>query len=219
MPTSFIKEHNYRPLAKLFFILLFLILTSGCSLGGKPAYLIKQYIFEYPSPVVEGVVQTNELIKVERFSVAQDFNTLSMVYRDGPFHRGVDPYNRWRINPGDMVTDYLMRDLRKAGLFRAVFSYNDGEDTRYLLEGRVDEFMELSEKDGKKAAFNLNVTLLDLAKKETIGKVVFQRDYRYIETLETHTPEGLAQAMSKAMGKFSKQLIKDLYSAIKDLKK
>jgi len=215
MSTSFMKEHNDSPLAKLFFILLFLILTSGCSLGGKPAYLIKQYIFEYPSPVVEGVVQVNELIKVERFSVAQDFNTLSMVYREGAFQRGLDPYHRWRINPGDMVTDYLMRDLRKVGLFRAVFSYNDGEDTRYLLEGRVDEFLELGEKDDRKAALSLNITLLDLTKKEAIEKVVFQRDYRYIEPIETRTPEGLAQGMSKAMEKFSKQLIKDLDQAIR----
>jgi ABC-type uncharacterized transport system auxiliary subunit len=214
MRTSFLKE-----LKTPFFIFLSLMLTSGCSLGGKPAYLIKQYIFEYPPPVVEGVVQEKELIKVERFSAAQDFNTLSMVYRDGPFQRGVDPYHRWRVNPGDMVTDYLMRDLRKARLFQAVFSYNDGKDTRYLLEGRVDEFLELGEKDGRKAALSLNVTFLDLTKKETIEKVVFQRDYRYIEPIETPTPEGLAQGMSKAMEKFSKQLIKDLYNAIKDIKR
>ena len=217
MRTSFMKKDS-RLFAKLFFILLLVILVSGCSLGGKPVYPIKQYIFEYPSPVLEGFVQTNELIKVERFSVAQDFNTLSMVYREGAFQRGTDPYNRWRVNPGDMVTDSLMRDLRKAGLFRAVFSYNDSEDTRYLLEGRVDEFLELGEKDGRKAALGLYVTLLDLTKKVTIERVVFQRDYRYIEPLATHTPEGLAQGMSKAMENVSKQLIKDLYNAIKGLK-
>ena len=78
MRTSFMNKNNGQ-LTQLFFVLYLAILISGCSLGGKPAYLIKQYIFEYPPPVVEGVVQTNELIKVERFSTAQDFNTLSMV--------------------------------------------------------------------------------------------------------------------------------------------
>jgi ABC-type uncharacterized transport system auxiliary subunit len=208
---------NNGQLTQLFFVLYLAILISGCSLGGKPAYLIKQYIFEYPPPVVEGVVQTNELIKVERFSTAQDFNTLSMVYREGPFQRGIDPYHRWRVNPGDMVTDYLMRDLRKAGLFRGVFSYNGNEDVRYGLEGRVDEFLELEEKDGRKAVFGLNVTLLDLAKKETVERVVFQRDYRYIEPLATKTPEGLAQGMSQAMEKFSRQLMKDLSRAMQGL--
>jgi len=215
MRTSLIKEPS-RPSVKLFFILFIIMLSSGCSLGGKPSYLIKQYIFEYPPPLMEGVVQTHELIKVERFSVAQDFNTLAMVYREGSFQRGLDPYNRWRINPGDMVTDYLMRDLRKAGLFLAVFSYNDGEETRYLLEGWVDEFLELGGKDGRKAVLSLNVTLLDLTKKETMERILFQRDYRTIEPLETQTPQGLAQGMSKAMEKISKQVISDIDRALKN---
>jgi uncharacterized lipoprotein YmbA len=198
--------------------ILFLLsmLASGCGLGGKPAYLVKQYIFEYPSPTVEEAVQTNDLIKVERFSIAKDFDTHAMVYQDSPFHRGSDPYNRWRVNPNDMVTDFLLRDLRKAGLFRAVFSYNDSEDTRYLLEGWVDEFLELTGKDGRKAVLSLNVTLLDLTQKEIVGKVVFQRDYRYVEPLGAATPEGLAQGMSRAMEKFSRQVILDISRALKN---
>jgi cholesterol transport system auxiliary component len=67
-----------------------------------------------------------------------------MVYKEGPNLRNVDAYNRWRIKPGDMVTDYLVRDLRNSGLFRAIFSYNDSKETRYLLEGQIDEFLEVN---------------------------------------------------------------------------
>ena len=198
--------------------ILFLLsmLASGCGLGGKPAYLVKQYILEYPSPTVEEVGQTNDLIKVERFSIAKDFDTHAMVYQERPFHRGSDPYNRWRVYPNDMVTDYLLRDLRKAGLFRAVFSYNDSEDTRYLLEGRVDEFLELNEKDGRKSVLSLNATLQDLTKREIAERVVFQRDYRYVELLEGQAPEGLAHGMSRAMEKFSRQVIQDISRALKN---
>ena len=202
--------------AKWSFILLFAMLASGCGLGGKPAYLVKQYIFDYPSPTVEEGVRTNDLIKVERFSIAKDFDTHEMVYQDSPFHRGSDPYNRWRVNPNDMVTDFLLRDLRRAGLFRAVFSYNDSEDTRYLVEGWVDEFLELTGKDGRKGVLSLNVTLQDLTQKEIVGKVVFQRDYRYVESLEAATPEGLAQGMSRAMEKLSRQIIQDISRALKN---
>jgi len=218
MRPSFMKNRK-RAFIRISFIFLIPIYIFGCGLGGKPAYPIKQYIFEYSSPLIEGIGQTNELIKVERFSVAQEFNTLSMVYREGAFQRGVDPYHRWRVNPGDMVTDYLMRDLRRAGLFRAVFSYQDNEDTRFLIEGRVDEFLEIGGKEGRKASLAVNVTLLDLTKKETIEKVIFQRDYRYLEPLEIEIPEGLARGMSKGMEKFSKDLIKDLFKAIQDVKR
>lgn len=214
MKQSFTKGKRQGCL-KLGFILLFIILASGCSLGAKPAYLVNQYTLEYTPPVLKEMAQINELIKVERFSIAQAFDSLMMVYKEGPNLRNVDAYNRWRTKPGDMVTDSLSRDLRNSGLFRAVFSYNDNEETRYLLEGQVDEFLEVSERDGRKAVLSLNVTFLDLKKKDTIDKVIFQRDYRFIEPIAEKTPGGFAKGMSKAMEKFSKQVIPDVYQAIK----
>ncbi len=194
-----------------------MILISGCSFGAKTAYQVNQYTLEYPSPVLKETAQIKELIKVERVSVAHAFDTSAIVYRDGPNLRNIDPYNRWRTKPGDMVTDFLIRDLRHSGLFRAVFSYDGNEETRYLLEGHVNEFLESREKDGLKAVLSLNITFFNLSKKETTEKVVFQRDYRYTEPLERETYGGLAQAMSKAMEKFSRQMMMDLYQAISKL--
>jgi uncharacterized lipoprotein YmbA len=208
-----------RQMMRLSHCLFLVTILAGCGLGGKPSYLIKQYVIEYPSPRAEGLAQGNELLKVERFSVAREYDTQAMIYRDGPFQRGVDPYNRWRVNPGDMVTDHLLRDLRKAGLFKAVFSYNDNEVTRYLLEGQVIEFLESREKEGLKAVLGLNVTLQDLTKREIPERIVFQRNYRSVEPLETVTYEGLAQAMSNAMEKISGQLMTDLSKAIRESKK
>ena len=198
------------------FVVCLAVVTGvfGCGLGGKPSYLAKQYILEYSSPRVEGIVQSEEVLSVEHFSVAREFDTQSMVYRDGPYQRGVDPYNRWRVNPGDMVTDYLLRDLRKAGLFRAVFSYNGGGGARYLLEGQVTQFLESKEKEGRKAVLGTNVILHDLTKSGISERIVFQRSYQYAEPLEMTTCECLAQAMSKAMERFSMQLITDIQQTV-----
>jgi ABC-type uncharacterized transport system auxiliary subunit len=193
---------------------LFMILISGCSLGAKPSYLVNQYTLEYPSPFQKEFTSINELVKVEQFSVAQTFNTSAMIYREGPNLRNVDPYNRWRIKPGEMAAEYLARDLRNSGLFRAVFSCNDSEGTRYLLEGQVDEFLEASEKDGRKAVLGLNVTFLDLKKRDTAEKVIFQRDYKVAEPYPEKTPAALAQGMSRAMEKISRQIILDLQDAV-----
>jgi cholesterol transport system auxiliary component len=215
MKQSF-TEGKRQEFPKLGFILLLMILASGCGLGAKPAYLVNQYTLEYTPPVLKEKAQINELIKVERFSMARTFDSLMMVYKEGPNLRNVDAYNRWRTKPGDMVTDNLARDLRNSGLFRAVFSYNNSEETRYLLEGQVDEFLEVSEKDGRKAILTLSVTFLDLKKEDTADKVIFQRDYRFIEPFGEKTPEAFAKGMSKAMEKFSKQVISDVYQAIKN---
>jgi ABC-type uncharacterized transport system auxiliary subunit len=214
--ASFKSNKGSRP-RKFEFIFLLMVFVSGCSFGSKTTYSVNQYTLDYPSPVLKETAPIKEPIKIERFSVANAFDTSAIVYRDGPNLRNVDPYNRWRTKPGDMVTDFLIRDLRYSGLFQAVFSYNQTEETRYLLEGQVNEFLESKDKDGLKAVLSLNITFFDLSKKETTAKVVFQRDYRYTEPLEKETYGGLAQAMSKAMERFSRQMMTDLHQAMSKL--
>jgi len=209
------KENRLWPNLGLPF--LFMVLISGCSLGAKPSYLVNQYALEYPSPFLKELTSIDELVRVEQFSVAQIFNTSAMIYKEGPNLRNVDPYNRWRTKPGEMAAEYLVRDLRNSGLFRAVISYDHSGETRYLLEGQVDEFLEVSEKDGRKAVLSLHVTFLDLKKRETAEKVIFQRDYKVVEPYTEKTPAALAQGMSRAMEKISRQIILDLQDAAKSL--
>jgi len=211
----FLRINENRCWPGVALLMLSMVLIAGCSFGAKPSYKINQYTLEYPSPVMKELTSVNELIKVEEFSVAQTFNTSAMVYKEGPNLRNVDPYNRWRTKPGEMAAEYLVRDLRNSGLFRAVISYDDSMETRYLLEGEVDEFLEVDEKDGRKAVLGLNVTFLDLKKRDA-EKVIFQRDYKVGEPYREKTPAALAQGMSKAMEKISRQIILDLQDAVKN---
>ncbi len=207
-----IKEK--RPCQSLPLAILLTGLIAGCSLGAKPSYIVNQYTLEYPSPILKGSTSIDELVKVEQFSVAQTFNTPAMIYKESSNLRNVDPYNRWRTKPGDMATEYLARDLRNAGLFRAVISYNDSEEARYLLEGQVDEFLDASEKDGRKAILSLNITFLDLKKRDTAEKVIFQRDYKIVEPYAEKSAAAFARGMSRAMEKVSRQIILDLQAAV-----
>ena len=208
-----IKDNRLWPNVGLPFLLM--VLISSCSLGAKSSYKVNQYTLEYPSPFSKELTSINELVKVEQFSVALTFNTSAMIYKEGPNLRNVDPYNRWRTKPGEMAAEYLVRDLRNCGLFRAVISYDDSRETRYLLEGQVDEFLEVNEKDGRKAVLGLNVTFLDLKMRDAPEKVIFQRDYKVVEPYTEKTPAALAQGMSRAMEKISRQIILDLQDAVK----
>ena len=131
---------------------------GGC---GKPPMLVNQYILEYPAPVMGGKAKIPAAVKVELFSVAQAFNTNAMVYQPQPFQSQVYNYSRWRANPGYLVTDYLIRDLRESGLFKAVFGPDSSGKYRFKLEGGVAEFQELDAADGWQASLALTVTLLD----------------------------------------------------------
>jgi hypothetical protein len=105
--------------------------------------------------------------------VAQAFNTTAMLYQDSPYTLNSDPYNRWRVTPGEMVPDYLIRDLRKMNLFRAVYSYHDFANTRYVLQGQVEDFLEMDERGFE--GLGMNVTLLDLTKKRSCNRCSSRR--------------------------------------------
>jgi cholesterol transport system auxiliary component len=212
----FLRTKEKRCWPRWVLLMLSMVLISSCSLGAKPSYNVNQYTLEYLSPFSKELTSINELVKVEQFSVAQTFNTSAMIYKEGPNLRNVDPYNRWRTKPGEMTAEYLVRDLRNCGLFRAVISYDDSLETQYLLEGQVDEFLEVSEKDGQKAVLGLNVSFLDLKKRDAAEKVILQRDYKVVEPYTEKTPAALAQAMSRAMEKISRRIILDLQDAVKN---
>jgi ABC-type uncharacterized transport system auxiliary subunit len=175
--------------------------------------LVNQYILEYPAPVIRGKGRIPAEIKVELFSVDQTFNTHAMVYQPRPYQSQSYNYSRWRANPGYLVTDYLLRDLRESGLFQGVFGPDSGGRHRFRLEGGVAEFQELDAPGAWQASLALTVTLLDTAKEEVPQRVVFQKNYRVLEPLPEKTPQGLAEGMSRAMEQVSARIIADTYKA------
>jgi len=199
-----------RPWLLLPLAALLVAFLSGC---GKPPVLVNQYILEYPAPVTGGKAKIPAAVKVELFSVAQTFNTNAMVYQPQPFQSQSYNYSRWRANPGYLVTDYLIRDLRESGLFQAVFGPESSDKYRFKLEGGVAEFQELDAADGWKASLALTVTLLDTTQEELPRRVVFQKNYRVLEPLLEKTPQGLAQGMSRAMEQVSARIINDTWEA------
>jgi uncharacterized lipoprotein YmbA len=188
-------------------------LLMACLGCGKPPMLVNQYLLEYPAPVVGRKAKLPTDVKVELFSVDQAFNTNAMVYQPQPYQSQSSNYSRWRANPGYLVTDYLIRDLRESGLFKAVLGPASSGKYRFTVEGGVVEFQELDAPEGWKASLTLTVTLLDTEKEELPQRVVFQKNYRVQEPLMAKTPQGLAQGMSRAMEQVSARIIVDLYEA------
>jgi len=191
----------------IFFLLFFL---GGC---GKPPTLVHKYILEYPSPVVAGAPKVGEVLKVELFAVSQVYNSPAMIYQPNPYNSDSYSYHSWRVNPGYLVTDYLIRDLRDSGTFKAVLPYGSTGKSRFLLEGGVEEFVEVDSPGVWQAALAVNITLLDLNRQEIPERVVFQKNYRILEPLPEKTPQGLAQGMSRAMAKLSARIIRDVSQA------
>ncbi len=195
-------------------IILLIIGLAGCLRGTAPPPLILQYIIEYPPPGVGNISRMEALLKVERFTVDRMYTGPSMLFRKGPYLREAYHEHRWRVSPGDMVTDFLRRDIRHADLFRAVLSARDTEETRFVLEGGVEEFLEVDEGKSQKALLVVTVTLLDLSYREADRRVVLQKTFRCEAPFTQEGAAGLAEAMSRAMSQFSTRVIADIGHAL-----
>jgi ABC-type uncharacterized transport system auxiliary subunit len=203
-----------RPLAWLGLLSLTLALLGCLGGGSKPSQTVEQYTLEYPPPALAGLAPLEQGISVERFSVAQDFNGQAMVYRPMDYQRQVYSFHRWRVNPADLCTDYLLRDLRASGLFKAVFSYQTPGMARFRLEGAVQEFLERDEAAGPLAALSLNLTLLDLSFPDLPRRLVFQRTYEQTAPMPRPGAGELAQAMSQAFAGLSQRALADIHLAM-----
>jgi ABC-type uncharacterized transport system auxiliary subunit len=196
------------------FIPVLILFMAGC-MGAQPPIRTQYYMLDYTPPSVKDTARLDESLKVERFSVAQFYNSNSMIFRAGSFGLDKFPYDRWGANPGYMVADYLIRDFRQAGFFRGIFSYQDTDVIRFLLEGSITEFLAVEQNDGRKALLTIYVTLLDLNQTDNTKKVVFQKSYSHASPCKENSAEGLALGLSESMERLSRQIIGDVYNAVK----
>ena len=176
---------------------------------------IDYYTLEYSPPKFGDLKALSATLRVERFTVAPLYNTSQMIYRDRSFRREAYVYNRWRSNPGDLVTYFLARDLRESGLFRAVSPWETEVRTRYALEGSVDDFVEWDTEESWKALLTVSLTLLAEGEPDASKKVLFQATFRSSKPCRQKNAEGLAEAMSEAMAEVSREVIVSIYQHLK----
>jgi ABC-type uncharacterized transport system auxiliary subunit len=211
--NKFLQRHCCRCI-KTAGIIALMLAFSGCGgLRGRTQVLWK-YTLDYPSPAVQGLTPVPAALQVKLFTVVQNYNSTAMVYQPAPFKLQQYQNSKWRVNPGDLVTDYLLRDLRNQKLFRAVFSYREAREARFGLEGEIEQFAEVDEKEGRKAVLSVYVTLLDSSQKDASKMIVCQKNYRVTEPFTGKGPAAFVEGMSRAMAKFSQQLIQDLHHGI-----
>lgn len=196
------------------FALLISLYISGCSGVGKPPLPTDRYLVAYPAPVFEKLPRIEDTIRVDRFAIADAYNSREMIFRSDNVKFDSLNYNRWAVNPADMVTDSLLRDLQESGLFRAAFSRYALDEGRYVLQGGIQEFYLRLDQAGKTAVIGLEITLKDITQREPTKRILFQKKYREEGLLEVPSPEGYVTAMSRAMQRLSRKITRDIYKTL-----
>lgn len=190
-----------------------MLVLPGCFRSGKAPAPEERYVLEYRSPSLPGAAPLSGALRVGRFGAAEPLKTTRMLYRVETFRKETDHYNRWAVFPESLVTDFLLRDFRRAGPFRAVFADGEPQTARFLVQGYLEAFEETDGQSGRSASLAATVTLFDLSRKEVPERILFQKEYRFEEPLPEKTARGLARAMSLAAERFSGQLVRDVHEA------
>ncbi|MCX8022777.1 MAG: ABC-type transport auxiliary lipoprotein family protein [Syntrophorhabdaceae bacterium] len=208
---------NIRSIIIFLLTLLLSGLTSGCINLSKPPQRIDNYYLEYEPPIAKTGIALNTSLKFERFSAMRIYNTPAMLYRKGSYRYTAYNYSRWRVVPSDMVSDFLLRDIRESRILKAVYPYHNPEGARFHIQGSIDEFLEIIDnEDGSSiASLSLTITLLDTESREITTRVVLQKTYSYKEKIKANSPFEFSRGMSLNMGNISREIIVDIYGAIK----
>jgi cholesterol transport system auxiliary component len=190
-----------------------ILCLAGCFRGAKAPAPEERYILEYPSPGLPGAVPLSGAIRIGRFGADESLKTTRMVFRPEPFRKETDFYNLWAVTPDSLVTDFLLRDFRRAGPFRTVFAEGDPQPARFLLHGYLEGFEETDGPGGRVAMLGVTATLFDLSRKGLPERILFQKGYRFEEPLQEKSARGLARAMSRAVERLSAELVRDVHTA------
>ncbi|MEN6621583.1 MAG: ABC-type transport auxiliary lipoprotein family protein [Smithella sp.] len=218
MTTFLLSVKQSSKILRIFhflFLIFCFVLIYGCVSAGKPQISIENYLINYPVPTFEKQKKIDDTIRINRFTIAAAYNNNKMIFRQDNYILDFFNYNRWAVNPADMIGDNLLRDLQASGFFRAAFSRYVVDEGRYIVQGGIEEFFLKIDQKNKLAVISLEITLKDTKQREQSNRILFQKKYRQEEPLTDQSPGGYCQAMSIAMQKLSPSIINDICLGIK----
>ena len=198
----------------VFILFVILFVVAGCLGKQRPPVKIDYYTLEYELNKFVDLKPTPFVLRIERFSVSPLYNSNNIIYKTRQFKRDAYNYHKWLANPGDIVTYYLLRDMKQSSLFTAIFEPGVRFSSSHVISGTVDEFFEQDEKGSWKAILSVSITLIVENEPDISKRILFQKNYSANKKCGRKNPRALASAMSSAMASISEMIITDVYKSL-----
>jgi ABC-type uncharacterized transport system auxiliary subunit len=190
------------------------LLLGACAGSGTPRDKITYFTLEYAAPAPSEKPPLPVIVKVERFMVSPVYNSTAILYSGNSYTRDAYVYYKWRANPGDLVSQFIGRDLRSSGRFEGVVPGGSRLEGSYLMEGSVDEFLERDTEKRWEAVLRISVTMSAENEPDISRRVLFQKSYGAVKACREKTPSALAEAMSGAVQEISRSVLEDTYTCL-----
>ncbi len=135
------------------------------------------------------------VIALESFDTDAGYDDDRIVYRTTPYRMDYYQYHRWSAAPGTLVGNFLEQALERSGHFKTV-TREASDRAAAVVRGRV---LAIEEVDTSKTKWIgrlvLELTVID----PQTSAVLWTQQFEETEPLRVQSPEGLAEALSKAM--------------------
>lgn len=116
---------------------------------------------------------------------------------------GIDNYQRWAIDPRELVTNAVTDHLRASGNFSQVKSYDGRPDINYVLSGRLEKLDEIDYEGGVKVEVAISAQMVQLS----TGATVWENSVTDVGQVEKRTVPALVSAMNRTMGEAIEKLL------------
>jgi ABC-type uncharacterized transport system auxiliary subunit len=176
-------------------ILLVVVLAALAACGGKiPETRYYQLVAPTPTATQNG----DAVLVLETLQTDSAYDDERIVYRTNPYRFDYYDYHRWSAAPGTLIGNYLESAFERTGKFRSVVR-ELSPNASVILGGRV---IAIEEVDTAKQWTGRVVVELSLTDART-GESLWSEQIEETEPLAKQSPEGLAKALSIAMGRIA----------------
>lgn len=147
-----------------------------------------------PLTLLVGNLQASHLYREDR-----------IVYSSGGEQMGTYETQRWAEPPTEMVEEVLLRELRAASRYRAVYTHRSNTNGDFLLRGRLYDFKEVSG-SSVLARVTFELELRDLK----TGTTVWTHYYTHDEPVTGKDVPAVVAALNKNVQKGVKEVLASL---------
>ncbi len=181
---------------------LLLVLATAC--GGKlPETRYYQLATQQSGPAVSAG-QSGVTLAIQPLEADPAYDDDRIVYRLNDYRLDYYNYHRWSTTPGTLVADFLERAFERSGRFRSVTRDTNAPTAPVTLGGRL---VAIEEVDKSKTQWHGRI-VVELQLTDTAsGGVVWSQEFEETEPVSVQTPEGLAQALSRALDRIAQRAL------------
>ena len=204
---------NYSVLKSVLCFICVLTLLSGCT---EQAFNGSLYALDLQRECIKSDVKLDVKLNVRRFLVDTMFARRELVYKHGPLEYKIDHYNKFVIEPGQMITEKTRNWLRQAGIFTQIVEQGSLCTPTHFLEGNITAlYGDFQDKDKPAALVEIRIFLIK--QDRHTESVLFSKTYKQRVTLQTPDALGLTAGYNTCFLQILRQLENDI-SSLQNLK-